>query len=449
MLNRFALIAGFASLAAATSCSAKDVPIGGTEGDYVLVGDMLPEEVVDVDLLFVIDDSGSMAEEQASLTAWAEDALFGVLELDPGTPLNLHIAVVSTDLGVGSWPISSCDGSDNGVFNNQPGDATCSPPTDRYIIDVDNGDGGRITNYSGTLSETFSCIARLGVSGCGYEQPLETMRRALDGSNPENAGFLRDEALLAVIIVSDEDDCSVFDTNLFDTSQTEIDDPLGPLTSFRCFEFGVECEGDDPRTPGAKSDCGVREDSAYLDSVEAYADFLKSLKDDPSMVVVGAIVGDPEPVEVEIGENGNPQLSTVCSTSLGMAYPAVRTRAFLDQFPARNRFASICTDDLQGPLNQTAMRITDTATRSPCLQGVVRDVDESAEGVQAVCHVAEVAGTSRSDLESCDDTGGALPCFRIVRDDASCAHTETQLAVQVDRDNAPTGHTVVECLSPE
>jgi len=110
-------------------CSNPEVPLGDPQ--YAVVTDLLPADVVDVDLLFVIDDSGSMAEEQASLAAWAQDALFGVLEVEEGTPLNLHIAVVSTDVGAGPYDISGCqvDG-DDGVFNTEPATTACPMPTD-------------------------------------------------------------------------------------------------------------------------------------------------------------------------------------------------------------------------------------------------------------------------------------------------------------------------------
>ena len=50
------------------------------------------------------------------------------------------------------------------------------------------------------------------------------------------------------MILADEDDCSVGDSAFFggDTSQ------LGALQSFRCFRFGVQCDPDDPNTPGDK-----------------------------------------------------------------------------------------------------------------------------------------------------------------------------------------------------
>ena len=446
MLRNLALVISVACLM--PSCSEPELPIGD-DPQYTVVSDMLPEAVVDVDLLFVIDNSGSMAEEQASLATWAQDALFGVLELDDDVLLNLHVAVVTTDMGAGPFGISGCEGTgDSGVFNNEPALPSCTPPDDRYLINIDDGAGGRITNYSAaTLSEAFACIAGVGIDGCGFEQPLETMKRALDGSNAENAGFLREDALLAVIIVSDEDDCSVSDSNLFDTAETDISSPLGPLSSFRCFEFGVVCDGDDPRTMGSKSECTPREDSAYLNPVQGYVDFLYALKDDPSMIVVAAISGAAEPVEVIPSEAGEPRLADSCSSIMGRAYPSVRLRAFVESFPERNRFASICEDDLEGPLSNAALRIADTALRSPCLHGVLRDRDAATPGVQADCRVKEVAGSAVvGEIKSCADSAGARPCFTVEEAPATCSHTETALAVVISRDDQPAARTVVECV---
>jgi len=53
------------------------------------------------------------------------------------------------------------------------------------------------------LSASVGCVSAVGVTGCGIEQPLEAMRSAL-----ETPGFHRDNAVLAVVIVTDEDDCS-------------------------------------------------------------------------------------------------------------------------------------------------------------------------------------------------------------------------------------------------
>lgn len=425
-MQRFSLL----SVLALAACLGDRASLGDDVTSYAVVADLLPESVVDVDLLFVIDDSGSMGEEQESLARWADDALFGVLELDPSTPLNLHVGVVSTDVGGGEL-IAGCEGSDGGVLQNTPRVADCLAPDGRFLIDVDDGAGGRIVNYSGTLGEAFGCIARLGTSGCGFEQPLEAMRRALDGSRPENAGFLRPGALLAVIFVTDEDDCSALDSALYDPSA-----PLGALSSFRCFASGVVCAGDDPTTPGAKTDCAPRDDSLYVTPVADYVDFLTSLKDDPSLVVVAAIAGDPDFVTVGTAPSGDPELAPSCTAPGGVAYPPVRIAALLDAFPERSRLASICSDDMGGPLADAAMRVAETAHRLPCLHG---DIPSPSS-----CRVAEIAAGVPAYIPTCSGAGGDH-CFTIASS-PSCGHTTTGLAVDI-RGATAGARTLVECAT--
>lgn len=431
-------IAVIAIAACSTEPGPEPDPEPGVE--FSLVNDMLPEDVVDVDLLFVIDNSGSMYEEQQSLIEWAQQSLFGVLELELDARPNLHVAVVSTDMGTGPYNISGCEGDgDAGAMWNQPQNGSCTAPADSYLVDLDDGQGGRITNYTGTLEEAFSCIAPIGITGCGFEQPLESMKRALDGSIAANDGFLREDALLAVVIVSDEDDCSTFDNAMFDTSQNDPGSPLGPLSSFRCFEFGIECAGDDPRTPGAKTDCTPRLDSPYMADIAEYADFLKGLKSDPSLVIVGGIFGEADQVEVALSDNNHPTLAPGCESASGSAYPGVRLQAFLDQFPNRNRFASICSDAMSGPLETAARKIGGVGGRSPCLEGAIADIDAAAAGIQAECRVYEApAGATRSER-----TELAAGDFEIVAA-PECAHA-SGLAVSLNTTPSPGAHLQVEC----
>tara|TARA_R110002073_G_scaffold177151_3_gene334989 strand:- start:25187 stop:26317 length:1131 start_codon:yes stop_codon:yes gene_type:complete len=309
-----------------------------------------------MDLLFVIDNSNSMREEQASLVANFSRFVNVLQNVDGGLP-DVHIGVVTTNVGAGSFGIAGCEGNgDNGLLINNPSGA-CNAPSDRYIIDVASADGTtRERNYEGSLSEVFSCIAEVGVDGCGFEQPLEAMRRALDGSNVQNNGFLRAEALLAVVIISDEDDCSATDTRIYNTDQAQdrIDSELGFLSSFRCFEFGVSCNPDTPRVAGARSDCDARADSQFMDDVAEYADFLKGLKTNPGNVVVAGIIGDTSPVSVSLSEDGRPTLDPSCSSFGGQAVPAIRLNAFLEHFPARNTVTTICNDDLSDGLTGIA-----------------------------------------------------------------------------------------------
>src|SRR5262249_38732614 len=125
-----------------------------------------------------------------------------------------------------------------------------------FLVDIDASGGARTRNYTGTLADTFSLMTKMGAGGCGFEQPLAAMRAALD-HNPSNVGFLRPQAVLGVVFLTDEDDCSAKSTMLFGPDSGL----LGALQSFRCTRFGVTC-ADGGQTPeemntvGAKSGCG-------------------------------------------------------------------------------------------------------------------------------------------------------------------------------------------------
>jgi hypothetical protein len=294
-----------------------------------------------LDVLFVIDNSGTMREEQMALVNAFPDFLDHLRQ--SGELPDLHIGIVSSNMGVGpDWDIQGCAGpGDDGLLQFASRGA-CTGPSDPFIVDVSDGAGGRTQNYPGALQDVFACIAPLGTSGCGFEQPLASMKRALDGTKPQNAGFLRDGAGLLVVIVSDEDDCSVYDTDMFDTSQTAISDPLGPLSSFRCFEFGVQCSPDFPRTPGAKSGCIPRDPSDYMVTPHDYGQFLNGLR--PGRVAVVAIAGPPGPVNVSLGDGGNPTLDPACSSPTGGATPGVRFDAFQAAFDDSGRRYNICTE---------------------------------------------------------------------------------------------------------
>jgi hypothetical protein len=172
----------------------------------------------ELDLLFVIDDSSSMGDKQDAFAA-AFPQFFDSLAQLRGGMLDLHIGVVSSDVGVGGFPINGCEGNgDDGRLQAVP-HGMCQPPSGYFIVH------GQSTNYSDSLPATLACIARLGEVGCGFEQHLEAAKRALDGHAPQNAGFLRDSATLGIIILADEDDCSAKDTSLFDPANAA----LGPL----------------------------------------------------------------------------------------------------------------------------------------------------------------------------------------------------------------------------
>ena len=209
-----------------------------------------------VDILFMVDNSSSMGPLQQQLAA-GFDAFMNIIDALPGGTPDLHVGVVSSDMGVGDDSIAGCNGQggDRGRLQFAPRGActqTNLEPDAHFIALRTEADGSRTTNYpGGTPAQTFGCIAPLGELGCGFEQPFASVKHALDPAlaPPENLGFLRRDAFLAVIMVSNEDDCiaspgvPLYDT----TSNLTIGSTLGPATNFRCNEFGHLCGGMTPR----------------------------------------------------------------------------------------------------------------------------------------------------------------------------------------------------------
>jgi hypothetical protein len=303
----------------------------------------------EVDILFVIDNSNSMEQEQRVLNAnfgALIDALRSPKLGGPGcsaaTPMacklpSLRIGVVSTDLGAGTYGLPSCEvaGGDGGKLQTQPRSAGCTPPKDPWIAYADG-----VTNIPGATGDpeqqvkaAFECIAHLGTGGCGFEHQLESARRALDPAQNVNPSFLRPGAYLAIVFLTDEDDCSAKKTGLFDPSQQGLTDPLGPLTSFRCFEFGIQCK-EGGRQPGVRTGCVPGLD--WLQRVEDYVTFFQSLKA-PGRTFLAAIAGPTDLVEVGV-EGGNPVLKPSCQSANGVAVPAIRIQSLVSAFGPRGLF---------------------------------------------------------------------------------------------------------------
>jgi hypothetical protein len=414
-----------------------------------------------IDILWVIDNSGSMEQEQASLAR--NFPLFAeVLEgIEGGLP-DIHMGVISSDMGTGEFEIADgCAGNgDNGLL--QVGSCPLNDGK-LYISDVSTGeDGGREKNYDGELADQFRCMAELGIDGCGFEQHLESMRSAL--TNGDNGDFLREDAFLAVIFIQDEDDCSASDADIFGGGiGDDRDSEFGEYSSFRCFEFGTSCEPANERSFGPRDNCESDDDSQYIAQVSEYISFLQGLKDDPSQVIVAAVTGPTGPVTVAEDPDRDqiwvPPACVVCEgggsdceaathsqaqDALVAAAPGIRMNTLLQGFPQRSTFQNICTydpdiDDVD--LSGALVKIADLVKRvvgNPCLEGNLADSNPNQDGVQVECKVSDVSNLNQEDEEefpmaSCDDDASA-PCFRLVEDD-SCA--ATNIALEIDRGEPP------------
>ncbi len=132
--------------------------------------------------------------------------------------------------------------------------------------------------------DLFPCAATVGVNQLkcyAYEQGLAAAYGALSptGANKEQAKeFLRDDAYLVIIFVSDEDDCSA-------------DKIIGE-------DYHDQCALLDIVDKGAGSPKG-----GPLVDVSTFVNRFKAIKDDPSRVIVAAIAGDAVPPSPETYES--------------------------------------------------------------------------------------------------------------------------------------------------
>jgi hypothetical protein len=208
-----------------------------------------------VDLLFMVDNSGSMQPKQNSLKAQfphmiqvLSTGMRNATDQSPFPPVkDMHLAVVSSDMGVvGQQGVMGCDpnGGDDGRLKHvSSGDAGCKATYPSFL--TYNG----TTDNPQQIGVDFGCIASLGAMGCNYEHQLESPFKALwpttysdamgnvvnpnpymflappggqtlgrgDVQPPDGAaGFVRkdptDPSVLGIILLTDEDDQSSANT---------------------------------------------------------------------------------------------------------------------------------------------------------------------------------------------------------------------------------------------
>jgi hypothetical protein len=404
-----------------------------------------------VDILFVVDNSNSMAQEQKALSQAFPQFIDMLATMSGGMP-DAHIGVISTDLGAGNYGLPSCEvaGGDGGKLENAPRKAGCTPPNGPYVS-YTNG----VTNVPGPgtaldrVKSGFTCIAEIGTGGCGFENTIEASRRAVDPKLNINPGFVRKDAMLVVIYLSDEDDCSAQKPQLYDPNQSQLTDPLGPLTSFRCFEFGIKCTcsgGPCTRTTvGPRTNCSPA--FSWLHSISSYITFFKSLKP-PGQILMAALTGPEKPVSTAMTYQ-NPTLQPSCTSGNGSAVPAIRIKALLDGFGTASFFSSICDTNYGPPFSKLGTQIASQLGEA-CLQALT---DTSpAPGMQASCKVSELTGGLTKAVPACSAQIGPCnpcPCWRVKPDSACSALSGYSL--QVARNTPAQAGTLIhaQCLGPK
>jgi len=242
-----------------------------------------------IDVLFVIDNSGSMGQEQTNLIA-NFPTFISVLD---ASGLDYRVAVTTTgrdysysmSTPLGNLPQSQ-SGGDNGTML-KPG--SCGM-TNRWIAKNDPD-----------VSGTFSCLANVGTGGPSDEMPLSAMRDAFEErmADGTNLGFHRPDALLAIVLLTDEEDCSY---------EQSVTLPLG------------------------QSLC-----SSQMEPVANYVTFLDAYTGNRTRWAAAAIAG--------MGPGS-------CSSSFGNADEAKRLKDFVQMTGANATMSSICDGDLSTGLAQ-------------------------------------------------------------------------------------------------
>lgn len=240
-----------------------------------------------VDVILVVDNSHTAWDEQA-LLAESLPSLIDTLTVrsdENGYRLfdDVRIAAVTTDMGLSwggqpyedgdGWPgTNPCsDSGDNGAFQVYGSGSTvvidgeeieCPPLSSSWTE----------TNYwsrNEDLNLQVACLSQLGTQGCGLEQQFAAPLAALARSDQQ--AFVRELAVLLVLTVSDEDDCSLEDGPGFFATD-EIQNPDGGPSRLNLA-------------------CGYHPE--YLYSADHLREALHNLKTEPEKVVFAAFTGVP------------------------------------------------------------------------------------------------------------------------------------------------------------
>ncbi len=389
----------------------------------------------DLDILFLIDNSPSMSPKQSALAA----AIPQFIQKIDGFGANYHVGIATSDVGSYAapgtpWSISlgSCNSfeGDDGMLQrvacttrtgvSSAALAACNAlcPDPSYVPVDGKGFISKVNGINNIKStdpmapqKAFQCMALVGDGGCGIEGQLEGARRALDGHNPMNSEFLRPGSVLAVIFITDEDDCSVS----VPTERQEND----PVTmdcatpdknaAFRCYNPDYRCIARDVQCneplnqTGTKTGCTERS-SSYLTSVATYVNFLQSLRPFSKLLVsgiwsptIGAGTGANNSgqfiVAQPVGGTGSDTLNRGMQTDAAcynvadptiFGRPQVRLSKFLSQF-LDGIERSVCdTGQFPDVLDQIAAKII------PKLGPQCLSVVPKIQGGQPVCLVGDV-----------------------------------------------------------
>ena len=278
-----------------------------------------------VDILFVIDNSGSMGDYQAALAvAFPQFALTLAEALPPGT--NVHVGVTSTEMGYSSMGSTSITNGSCSFIGD--GDQT----NDAFYVTPDTSDSGRngaqgrlydpgggVTYYEfdtddadlSGVEDWFAGAANIGTGGSNIEMSTAPVAWVADAANDAtNDGFIRDEgAVLVVFFMQDEPD----------QTPTMIDGQTGGA-------FALE------QIAAAKAGCGgtdciiaggfLAENACSADGDLPLDEFLGGVGSSPIVAQLPFIAPDPATTAAEMNETLSTTLTEVIASTCEEIPPA-------------------------------------------------------------------------------------------------------------------------------
>lgn len=395
-----------------------------------------------LDILFVIDNSASMAQEQATLAANFANFL-DVLE-DPGLGVDYRIALTTTDAGspgcsdttpeAGALQLRSCEARlDEFVAEGvDMRDVACNDPCtlDAAALAIlptttDHDDEaqprpwlerhqGRTNLPPGTApADAFACFAPQGIRGCAFEEPLEAMHRALDRMadvDDPAYGFVRSDAVLLIVFVTDELDCSHAPAwaDIFSPQGNKVfwsDPSAAAPSSALCWNAAVACEDEqgtyacrtiDKDLEGMPTDdpslAVLQPLSRYIDRVQGIEDQKRELDPDQEVILslLGGVAHDGSSTfepgttsDVEFGDEI--AIAPGCSSAEGEALPPMRLAEFVAAFTPNDQF-SVCAPDYTPALQAIADKLK-SQLQPRCFSACAADQDRATLVLDPGCRV--------------------------------------------------------------
>lgn len=396
-----------------------------------------------VDILFVIDDSSSMA-------GWAANVAEGMADMGQAignetSYLDVRLAVTTTSNTHpacggsptdGAFVHASCRMRDHAFVSNgdegDPGSVledgcaarcdiqaatklddgllptrTASDPTPRPRPWIEFNQAASNLPEGLGLPEALACLGPQGVAGCRFEEPLEaswkSVERMLDG-NAAEFGFMRNDASLLIVVLTDEDDCSRSD------GEALLDPDADSST---CWELGADCSmaGDELVCEESGTD--------ELRPVDGYSDLIQQIdaqkrQTDPELRAMLTVVGGVQP-------GGIPQTfeepihpldlpfgrAAGCDVGLARAYPMVRLTDVAASTDPDMSTSSICADTSVGIAG--LFEFVGPPLRTHCFDACPLDTDPETDALEPDCIVEQTIGVEEpTRLEPCLPDGDSF-----------------------------------------